>query len=88
MGVIMTFFITDNGIKVNLYNNNKTRVDPLYDDEEKKMKCVYLRHGIGSAELISWMDKNLKGFWFYFDDAIIFLTHPEKDEMLVKLVWG
>ena len=83
-------FTTDNGITcINHYfYHSKTRIDPVDGNEEKKMKVVYLRHDIYPPDLFSWMDKNLKGYWFYFDDAIIFLTHPEKDEMLVKLMWG
>jgi hypothetical protein len=63
------------------------RIEPCTVEDEDKMIPLYLRDDIHQRDLEIWMAENIKGFWWYFDDAIVYMTDQE-DAMLVKLTWG
>lgn len=77
-----------NGIEVTQpdYWIESKRIDVTYDGDEKHLFRVYLEE-IADNEFIEWMSNNLKGYWWFFDDRIVFLTN-EEDAVLCKLTWG
>lgn len=79
-----------NGIKLfqTSWDRKYRRAGPEYHRDLKKLHHVKIRPADDDRmDLHDWCRKNLKGYWYYFDECDVYLT-DEEDIWYFKLIWA